>query len=240
MDEKGKGRKEGQKEKSVHHGHRGRVKEEFLARGLEGMSDHRVLELLLFYAIPQGDVNPLAHELLAHFGSLSGLFHAPYEELVKVKGVGANTATLIQLIPAIGGRYMADRVALNGQLRTADDYFEALSPYFFGARVEMCWLLCMDGKGKQIACRKLGEGIVDEVSILSRKVMESALSCNASLVALAHNHVSGIAMPSPADIQSTRHLRQLLAQVGIQLMDHLIIVDGDMVSMAQSGYFQKL
>lgn len=224
--------------KSVHQGHRQRVKEEFLARGLEGMSDHRVLELLLFYAIPQGDVNPLAHTLLDHFGSLSGVFHAPYEELLKVKGVGANTATLIQLIPAVGGRYMADRVTLSGQLRTANDYFETLSPYFFGARVEMCWLLCMDGKGKQIACRKLGEGIVDEVAILSRKVMETALACSASLVVLAHNHVSGVALPSHADVQSTKHLRELLAQVGIRLVDHLVIVDGDMVSMAQSGYFR--
>lgn len=225
---------------SIHAGHRKRAKAEFLARGLEGMPDHRVLELLLFYAIPQGDVNPLAHDLLDHFGSLSDVFHATHEELMRVKGVGENTATLIQLIPAVGARYMADRVSLDGQLRTAEDFLEALSPYFFGARVELCYLLCMDGKGKLITCRKLGEGIVDEVAILSRKVVETALACNASQVVLAHNHVSGVAKPSSADIQSTVHLVQLLREVSVALVDHLVIVDGDMVSMAQSGYLRNL
>ena len=220
---------------SIHTGHRQRVKEEFLARGLEGMPDHRVLELLLFYAIPQGDVNPLAHELLEHFGSLSGVFHATYEDLLKVKGVGPNTAALIQLIPAVGGRYMADRVSLDGQMTCAEDYMEALAPYFFGARTELCYLLCLDGKSKVIACRKVGEGIVDEVPVLTRKVMEVTLSCNSSKVVLAHNHVSGIAKPSHADIATTRQLRELLASVKVNLIDHLIIVDGDMVSMAQSG-----
>ena len=220
---------------SIHTGHRQRVKEEFLARGLEGMPDHRVLELLLFYAIPQGDVNPLAHELLEHFGSLSGVFHATYEDLLKVKGVGPNTAALIQLIPAVGGRYMADRVSLEGQLTCAEDYMEALAPYFFGARTELCYLLCLDGKNKIIACRKVGEGIVDEVPVVTRKVMETALSCNASKAVLAHNHVSGVAKPSHADIGMTRQLRELLASVKVNLIDHLVIVDGDMVSMAQSG-----
>lgn len=220
----------------IHSGHRKWVKEEFLARGLAGLPDHRVLELLLFYAIPQGDVNPLAHSLLEHFGSLSAVFQAPYEELLKVKGVGTNTATLIQLIPAIGGRYLADRVSLNDQLITVDDYLEALNPCFFGARVEMCYLLCLDGKRKLIACRKIGEGIVDEVPVLSRRVAEAALGCNASVVVLAHNHVSGLAKPSGADISATRHLRRLLREISVTLADHLVIVDGDAVSMAQSGY----
>lgn len=223
---------------SIHTGHRQRVKSEFLARGLEGMPDHRVLELLLFYAIPQGDVNPLAHELLAHFGSLSAVFQAPYEELLKVKGIGPNTAALIQLVPAVGGRYLADRASLEGQLVTVEEYLEVLNPYFFGTRVELCYLLCMDGKGKFIACRKIGEGIVDEVPVLSRKVVEAALACNASMVVLAHNHVSGIAKPSGADISSTKHLCRLLQAVNVALVDHLVIVDGDAVSMAQSGYLR--
>ena len=221
---------------SVHTGHRQRVKEEFLARGLEGIPDHRVLELLLFYANPRGDVNPLAHELLAHFGSLSAVFQAPYEELVKIKGVGQNAAVLIQLIPAIGGRYLADRVSLSGQVVSALEYCEVFAPYFFGTRVELCYLLCLDGKNKVISCRKVGEGIVDEVPVISRKVVEAALSSNASRVVLAHNHVSGVAKPSPADIQLTQRLKRLLAEVNVMLVDHLVIVDGDMVSLAESGY----
>ena len=90
-----------------HSGHRQRVKTEFLARGVEGWSDHRILELLLFYAIPQGDVNELAHRLVDHFGSLAGVLDASAEELKKVPGVGEHTAVLLKLgIIAPGGRLL--------------------------------------------------------------------------------------------------------------------------------------
>ena len=82
-----------EKKKAIHTGHRGRVKEEFLTRGVEGWPDHRIVELLLFYAIPQGDVNPLAHELVDRFGSLEGVLDALPEELMKVKGMGEHSVT---------------------------------------------------------------------------------------------------------------------------------------------------
>lgn len=104
---------------SIHTGHRQRVKEEFLARGLTGLADHRALELLLFYAIPQGDINPLAHRLVERFGSLSGVFNAPYEELMKVQGVGANTATLLRLLPAIAARYLEQSGEMGSELTTS-------------------------------------------------------------------------------------------------------------------------
>ena len=84
-----------------HTGHRQRMKAEFLARGIEGWPDHRVLELLLFYSIPQGDVNGLAHDLIEQFGSLSGVLDASVEELRKVKGVGEHTAVLLRMLPAL-------------------------------------------------------------------------------------------------------------------------------------------
>ncbi len=226
--------------KSIHSGHRLRAKEEFLARGLSGLADHKVLELLLFYAIPQGDVNPLAHHLVEHFGSLSGVFNAPYEELRKVKGVGANTATLIRLLPAIAARYLQQSGEVGGELTSSWQFQELLMPLFLGARNEMVYLVCMDGKNKLLTYRMLGEGITDAVNITARKVMEVALACNASKVVLAHNHVSGIAMYSAADVSTTREVSCLLAQVDIELVDHFIIANDDMVSMRESGVFDTL
>lgn len=223
---------------SIHAGHRQRAKTEFLVRGLEGMSDHRALELLLFYAIPQGDVNPLAHTLIDHFGDLPGVFNATYDQLLEVKGVGANTATLIKLLPALAGRYLERRTEMDGQLLTTWQFRELLLPCFFGARNEMAWLVCMDGKNKLIACRKLGEGIVDQVAILNRKVMETALACNATRVVLAHNHMSGVAVPSSADLHTTQELRRMLRQVSIELVDHVVFADDEMVSMRESGFFE--
>ena len=226
-------------ERSIHVGHRQRAKTEFLSRGLAGMSDHRVLELLLFYSVPQGDVNPLAHHLIDRFGSLSGVFNATYEELVKVKGVGPNTATLIALMPAIAARYLEQNGQVGEEYVTLWQFKELLIPMFLGAREEVAYLLCLDGKQKLLACRKLGEGINNSVVIESRKVMEAALSCNTAKAVLAHNHVSGIALYSNADVAVTREVYHLLKRVGIELIDHMIVANDEMVSMCASGVFQE-
>lgn len=225
----------GKKSPGVHAGHRKRTKDEFLANGLNGLPDHKVLELLLFYAIPQRDVNELAHKLLEHFGSLAAVFHATHEQLTEVDGVGYNTAVLIRLIPAVAARYLQANSSFDGQLTSAWQFRELLLPLFFGQRNEVAYLVCMDGKGRLIVTKKLGEGIADTVRITARKVLEAALACNATRVVLAHNHVSGVALWSDADVNTTLHLKPLLQAAGIELVDHFIIANDDMVSMAASG-----
>ena len=219
----------------IHSGHRQRAKAEFLERGFNGLPDHKVLELLLFYAIPQGDVNPLAHRLVDHFGSLSGVFHATYEQLLEVTGIGPNAAVLLQLIPAASARYLRQNASFDGQIVDMWQLKELLEPYFFGQRDELAYLVAMDGKSKLLSTKKLGQGVVDAVHIATRKVLEAALACNASRVVLAHNHVSGVAMPSQADVDTTLRLKRVLAEADITLIDHLIFAGGDMVSMAESG-----
>lgn len=219
----------------MHTGHRRRVKDEFLANGLTGMADHRVLELLLYHAIPQGDVNPLAHRLMDHFGSLTGVFHATHEQLMEVDGVGYATAVLIRLIPAVAARYLEDSSNAGEQYFSSWQFRELLFPLFFGQRNELAYLVCMDAKSKLIVTKKLGEGIADTVQITTRKVLEMALSCNASRVVLAHNHVSGVAIWSPEDLDTTLRLKRVLLEAGIELVDHCIFANDDMVSMADSG-----
>ena len=232
-------RREDKRPPGVHTGHRKRMREEFLRTGAAGMEDHRLLELLLFYAIPQGDVNPLAHRLVDHFGSLTRGLPATYDQLVGVRGVGPNTATLLQLVPAVAARYMERSASMDGQIVNVWQLKELLEPYFFGQRDELAYLVCMDGKSKVLATRKLGQGVVDTVQIVTRKVLEAALACNASQVVLAHNHVSGVAVPSHADVDTTLRLKRLLAEADISLTDHLIFAGGDMVSLAQSGLLYR-
>ena len=224
-------------ENNLHKGHRARVKEEFIARGLSGMADHRALELLLFYAIPQGDVNPLAHRLIDTFGSLSGVFNATIDQLTAVQGIGEHTACLIKLITALGGRYQADRSQLGDILSTTVQLGEYLSPEFFGQRNEITVILCMDAKRKVIQCRQLAEGSADSTTLNLRKMMEVALACNASQVVLAHNHISNIAMYSKEDILVTKLAYDAFAQMDIHLIDHLIFASDDYISMRDSGVF---
>ena len=138
------------KPKHRHTGHRERMKAEFLARGLEGWPDHRVLELLLFYTIPQGDVNDLAHELVERFGSLAGVLDASVEELKKVKGVGDHTAVFLRMLPAVLGRYQGARTRLSAIINSPEEAYAWLEPYFFGARNEMVYVLCLDGKRQEL------------------------------------------------------------------------------------------
>lgn len=219
----------------THDGHRGRLKTEFLARP-DSFPDHKVLELLLFYANPRGDTNPIAHALTERFGSLAGVLDAPVEELVKVPGIGDHAAVLIKAVKDLSRRYLTARTDMAEIIRRPSDCYHLLRPYFVGATAELVYLLCMDGKQKVLGIRKVSEGDVNSASITPRRLAEAALSLNASRVVLAHNHVSGLAMPSGADRTTTLHLREVLQHLGVVLTDHVIFADDDMVSMAASGF----
>ena len=221
----------------IHDGHRQRLKAEFLARP-DSFPDHKLLELLLFYANPRSDTNPLAHELLERFGSLAGVLDAPVEELCKVKGMGEHGAALLKAAKELTGRYLTARTQVDNIARTTRDYYALLRPYFFGARNEQTCLLCLDGKGKVLGVRRLGEGNVNAVAITTRLIAEAALSLNAAAVVLAHNHVSGLAFPSQDDIATTNGLAPFLSRMGVELLDHLSFVDDDMVSLRDSGFYR--
>ena len=222
---------------SIHRGHRDRVKQEFLRGGLGPFSDVRALELLLFYALPQGDVNPLAHALLDRFGSLAGVLDADLADLRTVPGIGDHTAILLKLVPALSAKYLASRTSEVFILRHTRDLWDLFSPYFFGARNEMTYLACFDGKLKLLGVRKISEGGPTANDISVRQVATAALSLNATAVVLAHNHPSGVATPSDADISATLYLRKYLRGIGVDVYDHVILADEDMVSMRDSGYF---
>lgn len=229
-----------EKPKHRHTGHRERMKAEFLARGLEGWPDHRVLELLLFYTIPQGDVNDLAHELVERFGSLAGVLDASVEELKKVKGVGDHTAVFLRMLPAVLGRYQGARTRLSAIINSPEEAYAWLEPYFFGARNEMVYVLCLDGKRQVLGVRKVAEGSIEMAEVNTRRIAEEAIGLRAAQIYVAHNHVSNLAIPSQADWLTTDTLRGALRPIGIELIDHLVFVDGDMVSLKDSEHLKSL
>ena len=102
----------------------------------------------------------------------------------------------------------------------------------------MVYVLCLDAKCKVLCCREVGEGSVNSASVSIRRIVEVALSVNATTVVLAHNHPSGIALPSGEDVQTTRRLAAALDAVDIALADHIIVADDDYVSLVQSGLYQ--
>ena len=218
-----------------HAGHRERMRKRFLRFGLDNFDDHNVLELLLFYAVPRRDTNVIAHRLLDAFGTLDGVFDASPEALMAVEGVGPGAAALIRLVPEAARRYFIARTAPGQILADSEAAGRYLLPRFLTCRDETMYLVCMDGKLKVLDCREVSRGSATSVSVNARRVTQTALGQNASAVLLAHNHTSGIAIPSDEDVAVTLRLRALLAQVGVTLTDHIVVAGDDFVSMADSG-----
>ncbi len=218
-----------------HDGHRKRLKARFMKTGLDDFEPHNVLELLLFYGIPRKDTNPIAHRLINRFGSLSGVFDAGPEELMKVDGITENTAVLISMIPQLARKYLEDKTDAVNAISGFDDIGTYLMPKFVGRTVETIMLAALDNKNKIISCSIIAEGENDRASLSKRKVMEEAIRVGATRVVLAHNHPRGFAMPSKEDIHLTEEVYALLRTVEIELVDHIIFAEDDFVSLAASG-----
>ena len=224
---------------NLHEGHRKRMKERFIKSGLDDFAPHNILELLLFYSIPRGDTNPVAHRLIDTFGSLSGVFDATPEELAKVDGVGENSAILISMIPQIARKYLEDKADTANIVGGCSDIGAFLLPKFVGRTNEALMMVSIDNKNKIISCSVVAEGTVDSAKVSRRKIMEEALKVKATRVILAHNHPCGVAVPSSEDVVMTKEIGRLFAQVGIELVDHIIVANDDYVSMAASGFAIK-
>lgn len=209
----------------------------FRNEGLDGFDPVQVLELLLFYCIPRKDTNELAHALIDRFGSVSRVMDAPIEELTKVPGVGENVATFLHLAKQAGRYYQVDSTQKGALIRDTEDCGRYLLPYFIGRQVETVFMLCLNANCNVISCREVGEGEINSAVISPRSIVQMALAEKASTVVLAHNHPSGVALPSQEDVLATQRLAAALATVDVTLFDHIIIADEDFVSLVQSGMY---
>lgn len=224
---------------SIHEGHRQRLKDRFLEQGLDSFTQVQAVELMLFYCIPRQDTNEIAHRLIEHFGSFSQILDASHEELCSVKGIGANTATFLKMFPAAARYYEVDKSKLDGEpLLTTEACGAKLRPHFLGRCNEAVYLLCIDAKGKELCCRLVGEGGINSAGVPIRRIVEISLAAKATAVVLAHNHPSGIALPSPEDVSTTQRVATALEAVDVVLADHLVFADGDFTSLVQSGYYR--
>ena len=210
----------------MHKDHRTRVKNRFLAEGLDHFEPHNILELLLFYAIPQTDTNELAHTLINRFGSLENVFDASYQDLLTVPGIKEHSATLIKMIPALARRYSIEKNKSGESLVDVDAWGKYFVSRYVGVNVETVFLLLLDNKFNVIDCVKLHEGSVSSSAVNIRKMTEIIFSKNAPMVVLAHNHPSGVAIPSGADIDLTIDLFRAFQVLDITFLAH-ILVAGD-------------
>ena len=223
------------KKENIHAGHRQRLRKKFLQQGADSLEPHELLELLLFYAVPRANTNPTAHELLRQFGSLKNVLSAPVEDLVRVEGLGESSALLIALVARLYCRAMVDSME---ESRDILDTTERLGRYFVALLAsesrEVMYQLSLDAKGRLLKRFKVNEGCAAGVDFDVRKIVVNAISSNASMVVLAHNHPSGVALPSDEDCAGTEAVREALDVVSVKLVDHIIVADNDFISFRES------
>lgn len=210
----------------VHEGHRKNLRDSFIKTGLEGKTEHQALEILLTYAIPRIDVNPVAHELINKFGSLAAVMDADIEELTTVNHISENGAVLIKLIPQISKMYNKSKWGERPLLNNASTVAKFASERFSGEKVEILYMLSLDSHCRLIAITKISEGTIDESPMYIRNIVNTALRTGAKRVVLTHNHPSGSIAPSPDDIVATQRAYDALRTIDVDLVDH-VIVSGD-------------
>jgi DNA repair protein RadC len=204
-------------------GHRARLRERFRKGGAEAMAEYELLELLLCLAITRRDTKPLAKALLARFGGLGAILAADEHDLTKVKGIGPQAAQAIKLAHALsvrGLRERLDRRAVVGSWDALLDYCRANMAHL---QAEQFRVLFLDVKNGLIADEVQQEGTINHVALYPREVVRRALTLGAAAVILVHNHPSGDATPSRADIEMTKEVGAAARPLGVAVHDHLII-----------------
>lgn len=233
------------KTENLNKGHRSRMRNRYLACGFSGFQEHEILEMLLFYALPRVNTNPIAHCLLNTFHSLSGVMDADITELKKIPGIQDQAAIFLKMMPDLFRCYQlskekeeANRVKLEIEQKA---FMTAhLRNLYTGVSREQVALILLDNSMQIIEQCFVSEGFTNLVSISIRKIVEIALKNNAVFVILAHNHPAGSAAPSREDMYVTKQLYNALRYLDITLQDHYILGKNMILSMREHGFWETL
>lgn len=224
----------------LHDGHRERMRERFLKEGMENMQQHEVLEILLYYVIRQKNTNELAHRLINTFGSLAGVFDAPYDALLRVSGVGKETATLLNMMIPIMQAYYESRKSKKMVLIKPEEYGNFIKEKYIGATVEKMSVLCMDSSYTVLGFEWIATGDSSQIGFSAKSIIEAIMRYPCKRVILAHNHPSDFLIPTKEDADLTDKMQRYLSPLGISVHDHVIIGDSDFISMRCSQLFTGL
>ena len=204
-------------------GHRKRLRDRFLAYGLDAMPDYEAVELLLTFVIPRKDTKPIAKELLSEFGSLENLLDADPRDLVKISGIGPAAGTLLKLIKDLCSRYLEKRISRTPiTLAKREDIISFLRMKIGAFSKETLIILYLDSHHHLIGYRMAG-GTINRAVIFVRELVEEALVRHACDVVVAHNHPSGVCEPTQEDVRMIRQLKSALATVDIGMIDSFVI-----------------
>jgi DNA repair protein RadC len=210
-------------DKPHYHGHRERLRARFRQAGAQAVTDYELLELLLFRAIPQRDVKPVAKDLIAKFGSFPEVISAPAARLAEIKGIGDAVITELKLVHAAASRLTRGQIQKRPVLSSWSNVIDYCRTTMAFADKEQFRVLFLDKRNRLIADEVQQVGTIDQTPVYPREVVKRALELSATAVILVHNHPSGDPTPSDADIQMTQTIIDIARPLGIAVHDHIIV-----------------
>jgi len=210
----------------LHSGHRQRLKERFFKSAQNSLPSYELLEMLLFLSNPRSDTKPTAKELLTRYKTMSAALAAEPEELKLIKGLGDSAIFSLKLVREIASRMGNEKIDKKGVLDNWQDLVNYCKILAGQAEREEFWVIFLDSKNMVIKEQMIA-GTIDRVSVYPREIVRSALLANAYSTVIMHNHPSGNIRPSDADIELTREVREALGLVNIELLDHIIVAQGN-------------
>lgn len=222
-------------EKPNHLGHRERLRTQVLESGAQSLHDYEVLEYLLFAAIRRGDTKSQAKALIARFGSLGGVLGADPRDMEAVTNVGKSSAAVLKVVHEAAKRMAREEIVERELVSSWDKLLDYCRTMLAHEAVERFHLLFLDKKNRLIRDETQQRGTVDHTPVYPREVVKRALELGATALILVHNHPSGDAAPSRADIEMTRELAEAAAKLGITVHDHVIIAKSGHTSFRASG-----
>ncbi|MCF8056923.1 MAG: DNA repair protein RadC [Desulfocapsa sp.] len=220
-------------------GHRQRLRDRFLERGLHGFADAEILELLLSFGTPRSDCKEPARAALKQFGSLAAVLEEPLNGLQEIKGIGPKNSFAVHFIQAVARRYLKDRLQGKRYLHSSGDVRDYLLHALRGLKKEVLTVIYLDTSHAIIDTETVAEGTINVNTVYPRELVKKALQQNSAAMIIAHNHPSGSLAPSDQDMQLTRTLCLLGSLMQIQLLDHIIIGNGSF-SFADHGLMTNI
>jgi DNA repair protein RadC len=219
--------------KPHYHGHRERLKDRYIKGGVNALADYEALELLLTFAIPTGDVKPLAKELIKKFNNIQGVLDASVETLMEVKGIGKHSAVLLNVIKDIGSLYLRHKQVHKKTITNTRDIIDYLISIIGNSQDEQFLTLFLNVSNEIIAEEVITIGTINHATVYPRKILESAIKYKALRLILVHNHPGGTLDPSFSDITLTSKLKTMSNLFDIEVYDHIIVTKNGYMSFSE-------
>ncbi len=216
-------------------GHRQRLREKFLKKGLDGFHDYEIIELLLTLGTPRSDCKQPAKDALKKFGSLRDVLEADPKDLKTIKGIGDKNIFGLKLSQDVARRYLSDRLIDKDFIQSSNDVLEYLQHKLRDKNKEVFMAIYLNGRNQILKMDELFEGTLNTSAVYPREVVKRALDNHAAALVFVHNHPSGNPKPSQDDISITKKLSDAAKAIDISVHDHLIIAGNDVYSFADHG-----